>query len=92
MPLITAAQAAVILDVDVQQVYNLASRGTLTRHAPSHTRLAYERDEIEARSLARLKYHVTGHPYWANVAEVATHLGVSESRVRQLLDQERCPA
>lgn len=53
MPLTTAAQAAVILDVDVQQLYNLASRGTITRHAPSHVRLAYDLDEVEARSLAR---------------------------------------
>ncbi len=42
VPLITAAQAAEILDVDVQQIYNLASRGHLNRHAPGHARLAYD--------------------------------------------------
>ena len=42
VPLITAAQAAEILDVEVQQIYNLASRGHLNRHAPGHARLAYD--------------------------------------------------
>ena len=45
------------------RVYNLGSRGALTRHAPSHARLAYDLDEIEIRSLARLKYDRTGHSY-----------------------------
>ncbi|MGZ5398660.1 MAG: hypothetical protein ACXWDM_01520 [Nocardioides sp.] len=53
--------------------------------------MAYDLGEIEARSLRRLKYHQTGHPYWANVAEVAYYLGVHQSRVRQLLDQDRMP-
>lgn len=91
MPLITAAQAAVILCVDVQQVYNLASRGTLTRHAPSHVRLAYDLDEIEQRSLTRLRYYAAGHPYWVNVNETAAIFGVVRSRVRQLLDADRLP-
>jgi len=91
VPLISAAQAAEILEVDVQQVYNLASRGTLDRHAPTYARLTYDLDEIETRSLSRLKYHAAGHPYWANVSEVAAYLGVVQSRVRQLLDQERMP-
>jgi len=91
VPLITAAQAAEILGVDVQQVYNLASRGTITRHAPSHVRLAYDLEEIEASSLSRLKYQQGGRPHWLNVSEVADYLGVHDSRVRQLLDAERLP-
>lgn len=92
VPLITAAQAAEILDVDIQQVYNLASRGTLARHKPPHVRLAYDLDEIEQRSLARIKLHATGHPYWVNANEAAAFLGVHRSRARQLLVEDRLPS
>lgn len=52
----------------------------------------YDLDELEARSLAALKYHDSGHPYWLNSTEVADCLGVTVSRVRQLLDAERIPS
>src|SRR5687767_1932087 len=70
--LITAAEAAEILGIGLQTVYDFAARGVLTRHAPSHVRRAYDHVEIEARSLARLKrYHHEPHPYWATSEEAA---------------------
>ena len=80
MLLIAAADAAEILGIGLQSVYDYAARGVLTRHAPGHARRAYDHAEIEARSLARLKrYHHEPHPYWATSEEAAAMLGVSYS-------------
>ena len=53
--LITATDAAEILGVSLQTVYDYASRGKLTRHAASHVRRAYDHAEIEALSRARTR-------------------------------------
>jgi hypothetical protein len=64
--LITAAEAAEILGMQLQSVYDAASRGRLTRHAPGHVRRAYDHTEIEALSLSRIRrQHHEPHHYWA---------------------------
>lgn len=89
----TPEEAAEILNIGVASVYALASAGTITRQTPRWGRgQAYDLNEVEQRSLARLGYHDHGHPYWLNVAEVADYLGVTVSRVRQLLDAEQIPS
>ncbi len=94
MPLVDATAAAEILNVSVPTVYTLASSGAIARHAPKHARgQAYDLDELEQRSLRRLRRdHTGGHPYWVTVAEAADWLSVSDSRVRQMLDAEQLPS
>lgn len=67
---------------DTATGYDATSRGRLPRHAPGHVRRAYEREEIEARSLARIRRrHHEPHPYWATTEEAAVVPGVSRSNV-----------
>ena len=89
--LVTASEAAQILGVRLHTVYVMANRGQLQRHAPSHARRAYALDELERRSLARLKYHTSGHPYWLTMREVADILEVGPSRVRVLMAKDKVP-
>lgn len=91
MPLVTVPQAAEVLGVAVQTVYNWTSRGTLTRLDDTHGAPAYDLDDLEQRSLARLRYASTGHPYWATAREAADVLGVTVGRVRDLMARERMP-
>ena len=65
MVLITAAEAAEILGVTPRTVHDYASRSRLPRHALSHVRKAYDRDEVEALSLSRMRRIHEPHPYWA---------------------------
>ena len=53
MVLVTAQDAAEILDVAVTTVYDLARRGELTRHGGRWTRRAYDHAEVEALALSR---------------------------------------
>ena len=88
--LITAAEAAEILGMQLQSVYDAASRGRLTRHAPSHVRRAYDHTEIETLSLTRLRrQHHEPHPYWATTEEAAAVLGVSRSNVPLMMLSDR---
>lgn len=90
--LITAAEAAEILGVQLQTVYDLASRGQLARHAPRHVRRAYDHAEIETRSLALLRrYHHPPHPYWATTDQAAVVLGMSTSNVQLMMLEDRLP-
>jgi excisionase family DNA binding protein len=89
--LVTAREAAEILDMKVNSIYMAASQGRLNRHAPTHTRRQYDLDELEQMSLARLKPRGGGHPYWLTVAEAAEVLGVVPTRVRALMDKEKIP-
>jgi hypothetical protein len=47
--LITAPEAAHVLGIEVQSVYNLVQRDRLSHHGPSHARRAYDLAEAEAR-------------------------------------------
>ena len=90
--LITSADAADILGVTLQTVYDYAARGRLTRHAPSHVRHAYDHADVEAYSLARIRrQHQAPHPYWATSEEAAAELGVTGSAVRQMMLADRLP-
>ena len=90
--LITAAEAAEILGMQLQSVYDAASRGRLHRHASSHVRRAYDHTEIEALSLARIRrQHHEPHPYWATTEEAAAALGVSYSNVPLMMMAGRLP-
>ena len=90
--LITAAEAAEILGMQLQSVYDATSRGRLTRHAPSHVRRAYDHAEVEALSLSRLRRtHHEPHPYWATTEKVAAVLGVSQSTVPLIMLSDRLP-
>ena len=73
--LITAAEAAEILGVQLQAVYDCD--GNLTRHAARHVRRANDYAEKEVRSLAQVKrQHHVPHPYWTTTRKAAA-LGVS---------------
>jgi hypothetical protein len=53
---------------------------------------SWDRDEIEALSLARLRrIHHEPHPYWSTAAEAATVLGVSYSNVPLMMMSDRLP-
>ena len=93
MLLITAAEAADILGVTLQTVYDYASRGRLTpRHAPSHYRHAYDHAEVETFSLSRLRrIHHEPHPYWATTEEAVAVLRVSYSNVPLMMLSGRLP-
>jgi excisionase family DNA binding protein len=90
--LITSAEAAEILGVSVQWVYQLASDGELTRHAPPHVRRAFDHAEVEARSLARLsRPRPPRHSYWASAEEAAIELGITAAAVRRMMLEDRLP-
>ena len=90
--LITAAEVAEILGVTLQTVYDYAARGRLTRHAPGHVRRAYDHAEVEAYSLARIRWQRHGpHPYWATSDEAAAELHCSRSNVAQMMLSGRLP-
>ena len=90
--LITAAEAAEILGVTLQTVYDYATRGRVTRHAPSRVRHAYGHVEVEAYSLARIvRQHHAPHHYWATSEGAAEELGVTGSAVRQMMLSDRLP-
>jgi excisionase family DNA binding protein len=92
MVLITSAEAAEILGVSVQWVYQLASEGELTRHSPPHVRRAFDHAEIEKRSLARLSRPLPPrHPYWASAEEAAVVLGITGAAVRRMMLEDRLP-
>jgi len=92
MLLITAAEAAEILGVTLQTVYDYASRNRLPRRALSHVRRAYDHAEVEALFLSRLRrVHHEPHPYWATTEEAAAVLGVSKSTVPQMMMSGRLP-
>ena len=75
--LVSAREAAEILDMEVHSIYMAGSQGTLRRHAQTHARMQYDLDEIEALSLRRIRYMRAGHPYWLTVPEAAKMLGVT---------------
>lgn len=89
--LITAAEVAGILGLGVQTVYQYASDGILTRHAPGHVRRAYDQGEVEAYSLARVRPRRRGHHYWATVSEAAHALGITPGAARQMMIADRLP-
>ncbi|MGH3506864.1 MAG: hypothetical protein ACRDO2_06635 [Nocardioidaceae bacterium] len=90
--LITATEAAEILGMQLQSVYDAASRGRIPRHAPSHVRGAYDHEEIEALSLSRLnRIHHQPHPYGATTEEAAVEVHVSRSNVPLMMLSDRLP-
>lgn len=75
----------------MQWLYDAASRGRLPRHG-HRTRRRYDRDEIEAISLSRIRRRHPGlHRYWATTEEAATVLGVSRSNVPLMMLSDRLP-
>ena len=92
MPLVTAQEAAEILGVRLQTVYNLAQRGSLTRHGEPWARRTFEHAEVEERSLRRLtRRRHPPHPYWATIEEAALELGVTRPAVRFMMLEDRLP-
>ena len=90
--LITAAEAAAILGMQLESVCDAASKGRLPRHASGHVRRAYDHAEVEAMSLARLRHRQhEPHPYWATTEEAAVVLGVSRSNVPLMMVSGRLP-
>jgi excisionase family DNA binding protein len=90
---LTAAEAATVLGCSVNHVYRMARQGRLPRSGARGTWAGFDADVVERVSLERLhRRTLVGHPWWADVAEAATVLGVSRERVRQLAAQGRVPA
>ena len=93
VPCVTPEEAAEILNIGVPSVYALASAGTITPSTavgpraglrPRRGRAALPwAPELPRRRAPLLALHV---------AEVAHHLRVHQSRVRQLLDAEKIPS
>lgn len=89
---LTAEEAARILGRSRNHVYRLARLGRLPRDGEPQKWAQYDRETVEALSLAALPQYGGGHPYWATTDEAATILGVSTTRVRQLVAAGRLPA
>ena len=85
---ISRAEAARILGIRELSVTRLVRQGVLHKPAKDQ-RFALDLAEVEQLALER--YH-PGHPYWMSTGEAAELLGVTPTRVRQLVARGFVPA
>lgn len=85
---LSGTEAAHILGVsDELYVYRLVSQGVIPK-AQKHQRFGLDRGDVERVALERYR---PGHPYWATSREAEQLLGLSKSRVDQLVRAGRIP-
>ena len=84
---LSAAEAARILGVRANSVDQLVSRGVLPK-AVKRQRHGLDLADVEYLALQR---YTPGHPWFATNREAAQILGVSRSRVSQLVNAGRLP-
>lgn len=87
-------EAARILDVTPSTVHRWISDGVLQRDRP-HRRAGVDRDQVEALAARRWPLgkgtRLEADSYWVTAPAAARILGVSRSRVGQLVDTGRLP-
>jgi predicted site-specific integrase-resolvase len=85
---ISGAEAAEILGIRELSVSRLVTQGVLTK-AVRGQKYGLERTDVERLALKRYR---PGHPYWCTSGGAAEILGVSVTRVHQLVDRGFVPA
>ena len=88
-PGLSVAQAAEVLGVHPGTVAKMVSQGRLTK-ACKHQRQGLDLRDVEELALER--WRRPGHPYWVTTREAAEILGVSATRVRQLVRRDLLPS
>ena len=88
-PGLSVAQAAEVLGLHPGTVAKMVSQGRLTK-ACKHQRQGLNLRDVE--ELALEKWRCPGHPYWLTTRDPAEILGVSATRVRQLVRRDRLPS
>jgi predicted XRE-type DNA-binding protein len=85
---ISGAEAAEILGIQELSVSRLVSQGVLLK-AVRGQKFGLERADVERVALERYR---PGHAYWCTSGCAAEILGVSVTRVHQLVDRDFLPA